>query len=60
MLQRFAEIDIFGHKPGLNYRGQETHNTLLGAFFTLIVYVLTIVIMVQKVAEIFLMQDPSI
>ena len=34
--------DIYGHPIGVNYKGSDTYQTKLGAFFTLAAYVLVI------------------
>ena len=37
-----VSIDIFGHPVGVNYKGEESFRTRLGAFCTVAFYVLTI------------------
>ena len=34
----FLALDIFGHPIGVNYKGNDTYQTRLGAFFTLATY----------------------
>ena len=43
----FKSIDIFGHPISVNYRGEDTFKTRLGAFFTIVVYTLMIFNLVQ-------------
>ena len=38
-----VSIDIFGHPIGVNYKGEDSFKTRLGAFCTVAVYVLTVV-----------------
>ena len=45
--ETFKSIDIFGHPISVNYRGEDTFKTRLGACFTLIVYLLMIFNLVQ-------------
>ena len=37
-----VSIDIFGHPVGVNYKGEDSFKTRLGAFCTVAVYVLTV------------------
>ena len=39
--------DIFGHKIGVNFRGKETFQTLVGSFFTLVFYTFVAINFVQ-------------
>ena len=39
--------DIFGHKIGVNFRGNETFQTLLGSLFTLTFYTFAAINFVQ-------------
>ena len=41
--ERFQALDIFGHPIGVNYKGNSTFQTKLGALFTLAVYSLIII-----------------
>ena len=62
MISTFARkiraLDVFGHAIKVNYKGQEAYNSVLGGIFTLIMYVLTIVLVIRSVEEIVLMRDP--
>ena len=50
-LKRLSEIivrrDMYGHMIGVHYRGSDSYQTRLGAFFTLVTYVLMVVNMVE-------------
>ena len=39
----FLTLDIFGHPIGVNYKGNDTYQTRLGAFFTLATYTLMLI-----------------
>ena len=39
----FLARDIFGHKIGVHYKGDETYKTRLGAFFTIAIYILMLI-----------------
>ena len=41
--EKFQALDIFGHPIGVNYKGNDTFQTKMGAFFTLVVYSLIII-----------------
>ena len=45
---RFLAIDLFGHPINLNYKGQETHKTLLGSSLSLLVFALTLIIAIMS------------
>ena len=53
-------VDAFGHDIKMNYRGEESYNSLLGGIITMGVYALTLVLVVRAVTEIIYMQDPSL
>ena len=36
----FVDLDMYGHKIGVSYRGREAYKTRLGAFVTLATYIL--------------------
>ena len=36
MQKKFKQIDIFGEKVGVNYKGSQTHNTVCGSLTTII------------------------
>ena len=38
----FTSFDIFGHPVGVNYKGEDTFKTRVGAFCTIAMYVLTV------------------
>ena len=49
--ERFQALDIFGHPIGVNYKGNSTFQTKMGAFFTLVVYSLIIINLVTLGTE---------
>ena len=53
-------LDIFGHPITVNFRGSQTHKSILGALCTLTVYAITIAIATTKLTEIKDMNDPQI
>ena len=53
-------IDIFGYPFSLNFRGDDSRKSLLGAMLTLFVHGFTITVALVKAAEITSMADPEI
>ena len=52
--------DSFGHTIQLVYKGQGTYNSVIGGVLTLLVQVLTLVMIIQAMQDLFLMKDPMI
>ena len=48
LLRRFLAIDVFGHPINVNYKGNETHNTLIGSVLSLVVYACTLAIAITS------------
>ena len=40
LLEIFKDVDIFGHPIKINYRGNDTYKTKLGAFVTILTFAL--------------------
>ena len=53
-------LDIFGYPFSLNFRGDDSRKSLLGAMLTLFVHSFTIAIALVKLTEISQMNDPEI
>ena len=53
-------VDAFGHDIKMNYKSEESYNSVLGGIITIGVYVLTLVLVVKAVTEIIYIQDPSL
>lgn len=47
LLERLRGLDDFGHDIKVTYKGQETYQTLLGGFCTLLVKLLTLVLVIS-------------
>ena len=52
--------DLLGHSISVNYRGETTFNTKLGAFFSVCIQILVFVQLAEKVVDLVLMNDPTI
>lgn len=48
-LNFFVSFDIFGHPVGVNYKGEDTFKTRVGAFCTLAMYVVTFVSLIAMI-----------
>lgn len=60
-IKRFVRgLDDFGHPIQVNYKGEETFQSLLGSVLTIVVQVLTVINIVRAIKEITLMQEPQI
>ena len=60
-IKRFVRgLDDFGHPIRVNYKGEETFQSHIGGFLTIVVQVLTVINIVRAIKEITLMQDPQI
>ena len=59
-LRFLRDSDSFGHPVQVAYKGRETFNTYLGAFMSLIVKGLTLVLLANAALEVYLMEDPLI
>ena len=44
----------------MNYKGEESYNSVLGGFFSLIVLCFTLIQVVLAVKELYLMEDPDL
>ena len=60
VLSWVRSLDIFGYPFSLNFRGDDSRKSLLGALLTLFVHSFTIAVSLVKVAEITTMNDPEI
>ena len=50
--------DAFGHPVSVVYKGRETHGSILGGIFTLLMQGLTAVYMFAAFHELLMMEDP--
>ena len=61
MFTRFLlSRDSFGHPVQVMFKGQETHNTLLGSIMSIFVKGMTLVMIIIAIKELALMEDPLI
>ena len=60
MRQQLAKFDDFGHKPVLNYKGAESHQTCFGGFCSFAVKLLTLIMIYMTGKKILRMEDPNI
>lgn len=42
-MEKFVNMDMFGHAISVNYRGSDVYRTKLGAFVTLATYILMVI-----------------
>ena len=54
------KLDHLGHKFSLNYKGEETYQTLIGALLTIVSMVLVGILLVLKATEVIDMKDPTV
>ena len=54
------EFDDFGHPVGLTYKGEDSHQSVLGGAFTIVVTAFTFMLVLIKVDQVFSMSDPTI
>ena len=54
------KLDHLGHKFSLNYKGEETYQTKLGALLTIASTVLVGILFVLKATEVIEMKDPTV
>lgn len=52
--------DILGHEHSINYMGDVTFNTKLGALLSIIIKILVLYQLVEKSIELLAMSDPGI
>ena len=52
--------DSFGHSVQLVYRGSKTYKSVIGGIVTLLVNAMTLILVIQACAELFLMKDPLV
>ena len=61
---RFAKFllayDRLGHSFNLNYRGSQKYSTWFGTLLTLTIYVLVIIILVNKSVDLVTMKVPTV
>ena len=50
----------YGHPIGINLKGEDHYQTLHGGVLAFLVQVITLVLLVRAVGEIFEMEDPSL
>ncbi|CDW76139.1 UNKNOWN [Stylonychia lemnae] len=53
LLKKFISFDIYGHQIKLLYKGRNTKNTLLGAFFSFLTFALIILYFGQQLQDLF-------
>ena len=54
------DCDVFGHPISVYYKGEETYPSVLGGVLTVAVQILTLILVLISVKEIWLMEDPTI
>ncbi len=47
--QQFKSLDLYGHIISMNYKGDETYNTYIGAFLSILTYIFTFATIYFKV-----------
>jgi len=52
--------DELGHPIQLTYKGEDTHQSMLGALVTIAVQIFTLVVAIKSLQEVALMEDPEI
>ena len=52
--------DAFGHPIGVYFNGEDSYQTLLGGFMTLVAQILTFVLITQAIQEIIGMEEPVV
>ena len=52
MLEKLKSIDIYGHPVGVQYKGNRTHNTLLGSLFTILTSTMVLLFAASRMIEI--------
>lgn len=55
-----VSFDDFGHSFALTYKGQETHQTLLGGILSFLIKAMTITMIILLTKSMLLMEDPEI
>ena len=64
MMNKFGAFlrrrDSFGHPVKLLYKGNETHNTIIGGILSVLVQGMTLVMMITAITELVLMKEPKI
>lgn len=53
-------LDSFGYPISVNYKGEESYNSVLGGIFSVIVLCFTMIQVVMAVKELYLMEDPEL
>jgi hypothetical protein len=60
ILNKIKTIDLFGKPISLNYKGQDTYQTKLGAFFSLVFMILMAVIGIGRFDKLIKLKNPNI
>ncbi len=56
----FKSIDTFGEPVAVNYRGKTKYQSKIGAFFTVLAYVIISIVMVRKGTQLINRDEPTI
>lgn len=56
----FIELDAYGEAPKINYKGEATYKTAIGAFVTLMLRVFLLIYTIIKCIDVFQFKDPQI
>ena len=59
-LRLLLKLDRLGHTFSLNYKGEDTYQTILGSLLTIASTVLVGILFVHKVTEVIVMKDPTV
>ena len=57
---KFISLDSFGVPIGVNYRGNDAYKTRLGAFFSIITFVLMFTFAVERGQKLIMREGPNI
>ena len=52
--------DSFGHPINLFYKGEETHQSLLGGIITILIQATTLILLFSSIMEVFEMEEPQV
>ena len=52
--------DRLGHPISVNYKGEDTHKTKIGAFLSIGIQVMVVIFMIQRIIALVEMTDPTI
>ena len=56
----FKSYDKFGSNMALNYKGEDSFNTCLGAFFSIILKIFILIFAFYSFIEVWAFEDPQI